>query len=113
MDIALKQRLVGASVLIALAVIVLPMLLGGPQPAELDFETRRYPIGESPPASVPPPAREAAGPTAKPLPTPGSTVKAAPEPEVVEPDKFRMPAWTGDIPENPGPSWTGCTKPFV
>ena len=29
MDRALKQRLVGASVLIALAVIVLPMLLGG------------------------------------------------------------------------------------
>lgn len=62
MDIALKQRLVGASVLIALAVVVLPMLLGGrqdraaqetrkielpPQPAELDFQTRRYPIGDA------------------------------------------------------------------
>ena len=61
MDIALKQRLVGASVLIALAVVVLPMLLGGrteeggatqkievpAQPPELDFETRRYPVGES------------------------------------------------------------------
>jgi DedD protein len=62
MDKALKQRLVGASVLIALAVIVLPMLLGGrpegaatepekielpPQPPELSFETRRYPIGET------------------------------------------------------------------
>jgi DedD protein len=62
MDKALKQRLVGASVLIALAVVVLPMLLGsrpnagtqGPekielpqQPPELSFETRRYPIGES------------------------------------------------------------------
>lgn len=62
MDVALKQRLVGATVLIALAVIVLPMLLSGrpedaaeesqkielpPQPAELDFQTRRYPIGET------------------------------------------------------------------
>jgi DedD protein len=62
MDIALKQRLVGAVVLIALAVVVLPMLLGGrpeqsaqeaqkielpPQPAELNFETRRYPIGQA------------------------------------------------------------------
>jgi cell division septation protein DedD len=62
MDVALKQRLVGATVLIALAVIVLPMLLGGrpeeagqesqkielpPQPSELDFETRRFPIGET------------------------------------------------------------------
>jgi cell division septation protein DedD len=62
MDKALKQRLVGASVLIALAVIVLPMLLGGrpegaatepekielpSQPSELNFETRRYPIGDT------------------------------------------------------------------
>jgi DedD protein len=62
MDKALKQRLVGASVLIALAVIVLPMLLGGrpegaspepekiefpEEPPELSFETRRYPIGET------------------------------------------------------------------
>ena len=66
MDKALKQRLVGASVLIALAVIVLPMLLGGRpeggtqqtqkielprQPPELDFDTRRYPIGEQASAS--------------------------------------------------------------
>jgi DedD protein len=61
MDKALKQRLVGASVLIALAIIVLPMLLSGrqdgarhepkkielpPQPQELSFDTRRYPVGE-------------------------------------------------------------------
>ena len=59
MDIALKQRLVGAIVIIALAVLVLPMLLGGrpdsseidsgkieipPQPSELSFETRRFPL---------------------------------------------------------------------
>jgi len=59
MDKALKQRLVGASVLIILAVIVLPMLLSGrsdtlkqesrqielpPKPEELSFETRRFPI---------------------------------------------------------------------
>jgi cell division septation protein DedD len=50
-------------VLIALAVVVLPMLLGGrpeegaeeaktielpPQPSELNFETRRFPLGETP-----------------------------------------------------------------
>ena len=60
MDQALKQRLVGASVLIILAIIVLPMLLSGqpdvqnetrsievpPKPAELSFETRRFPIGD-------------------------------------------------------------------
>ncbi|NOR19898.1 MAG: hypothetical protein GQ538_07390 [Xanthomonadales bacterium] len=60
MDKALKQRLVGASVLIILAVIVLPMLLSGrsdtlkqesrqielpPTPDELSVETRRFPVG--------------------------------------------------------------------
>jgi len=60
MDKALKQRLVGATVLIILAVIVLPMLLSGrsdtlntesrqielpPKPEELSFETRRFPVG--------------------------------------------------------------------
>jgi DedD protein len=68
-DIALKQRLVGASVLIALAIIILPMLLGGrpedgsssaqrieipEQPRELDFETRRFPVGDSPQQARPP-----------------------------------------------------------
>ena len=66
MDKALKQRLVGASVLIILAVIVLPMLLSGrsetlkqesrqielpAKPDELSFETRRFPVGIPKPAS--------------------------------------------------------------
>jgi len=89
MDIALKQRLVGASVLIALAVIVLPMLLGGRQegpatgshnieipaePPELDFETRRYPIGER---AVPQPENT---PDAvnKPLPEPAKSPASPP-----------------------------------
>ncbi|MGD8682022.1 MAG: SPOR domain-containing protein [Lysobacterales bacterium] len=85
MDIALKQRLVGAVVLIALAVIVLPMLLGGrpesglpetrkielpPQPPEMDFETRRFPVGESS-ARTPRAATESEAP-GKALPTPAS-----------------------------------------
>ena len=60
MDKALKQRLVGASVLIILAVIILPMLLSGrsetlkqesrqielpAKPDELSIETRRFPVG--------------------------------------------------------------------
>jgi DedD protein len=60
MDKALKQRLVGASVLIILAVIILPMLLSGrsdilkqesreielpAKPEELSIETRRFPVG--------------------------------------------------------------------
>jgi DedD protein len=91
MDKALKQRLVGASVLIALAVIVLPMLLGGrpggdpqelqkielpPQPSELDFETRRYPIGEQAPERQP----ESTPAVVKPLPTPGPAAESIPQP---------------------------------
>ncbi len=67
MDQALKQRLVGAIVLIIFAVIVLPMLLSGrsdtlkqesrqielpSKPEELSFETRRFPVGQ-PTASLP------------------------------------------------------------
>jgi DedD protein len=64
MDQALKQRLVGATVLIALGVILLPMLLSGQpelqnetarievpeKPPELSIETRRFPVGERGPA---------------------------------------------------------------
>lgn len=62
MDPALKQRLIGAAVLVALAVIFLPMLLKGPapdggashvpldMPAETDrrFETRELPLVPQP-----------------------------------------------------------------
>ena len=88
MDKALKQRLVGASVLIALAVIVLPMLLSGrpenasqqsqkielpPRPDELTFETRRFPVTE-PPAN----SRPAQEPVAKPDGGALATAKKAP-----------------------------------
>jgi DedD protein len=63
MDKALKQRLVGASVLVALAVLTLPMLLDGqnesrqdarpieipPRPPEVEFKPRRFPVGEQAP----------------------------------------------------------------
>ena len=95
MDIALKQRLVGATVLIALAVIVLPMLLGGrpegsiaqsrkieipAQPEDLDFETRRFPVGEKPGVTPVPD-------TPRPLPSPtrsgdsGETEDVSPGPD--------------------------------
>ena len=90
MDIALKQRLVGASVLIALAVVVLPMLLGGrpdnsiiesqkievsPQPSDIEFETRRYPIGETPVPNQPEP--ETTAPFTLPTPDPEDTSATA------------------------------------
>lgn len=75
MDKALKQRLVGASVLIILAVIVLPMLLSGrsdtlkqesrqielpEKPDEVSFEKRRFPVG-LPGRPVPASGQEDAG----------------------------------------------------
>ena len=41
MDASLKQRLIGAAVLVALAVIFLPMLIGGPEP---DTGTNTVPV---------------------------------------------------------------------
>jgi DedD protein len=113
MDTALKQRLVGASVLIALAVVVLPMLLGGrpdgdaqqsqkielpPPPSELDFETRRYPIGKPDPK----PQADRSEAVTKPLPSPGpppeasaESVPASPPDTMVEietiPDRVELP----------------------
>ena len=67
METALKQRLVGAAVLVALAVIFLPMLIQGPAPesgaADVsldvppqpggDFETREIPLpGKDPLESI-------------------------------------------------------------
>ena len=102
MDKALKQRLVGASVLVALAVIVLPMLLGGrpdgtaevrkielpPQPSELDFETRRYPIGAQP-GSEPAGSLEE---TVETLPAPRPLPQVTPsEPQTAEPGAAGAP----------------------
>jgi len=86
MDKALKQRLVGASVIIALVVIVLPMLLSGrpenpahqtqeielpPRPEALTFETRRFPVDQ---------------PQSAPAEEDRPVVKPATQPPAVEPD---------------------------
>jgi len=100
MDKALKQRMVGASVLIALAVIVLPMLLGGrpegdsqltrkielpAQPPELSFETRRYPIGEQGSAQQTKKDESTRDEPVRPLPAPKIPVEKVEEPEIVDP----------------------------
>ncbi|NIP18333.1 MAG: hypothetical protein GWM87_09380 [Xanthomonadales bacterium] len=101
MDKALKQRLVGASVLIVLAVIVLPMLLSGQpesqqdtrgievpaRPSELSFETRRFPIGE-----------QAGSPAA----TAGAQSAAVPGGEQTGDAPEEIPAMTERAPESPG-----------
>jgi DedD protein len=91
MDKALKQRLVGATVLILAAIIVLPMLLSGqsetlqqetlrievpPKPAELSFESRRFPVG----------SQNNGSPSANQASEPGQDVPQTPPSEEVLPD---------------------------
>ncbi len=102
MDIALKQRLVGATILIALAVIFLPLLLDGenrdgqstqpieiPERPDVDFQTRRLPIGDHGQAGDP--SETGAGLPESPQPRPETPVvndtepEAEPEPVVKEP----------------------------
>lgn len=90
MDTALKQRLVGASVLVALGVIFIPMLLDGPDdpvrlPEQPDrpFEERRLRVNLPEPDSArPEPER----------------VEPAPVPRSAEPDPDPPPATAQDQP---------------
>lgn len=129
MDNALKQRLVGASVLVALAVVVLPMLLGGetrsPQeartielpikPRETAFETRRFPIGTqepqqpsvlTPPAPAPAELQLRPPVTAtSPEPAPGEVTAAqAGTPAAPESAAAPLPAPTAPVADSVGDS---------
>ena len=104
MDKALKQRLVGATVLIILAVIVLPMLLSGrsetlkqesrqiempDQPDELSIETRRFPVGvpdrpEETPLQVATTPEQAGEPGEQAVPADSAGVSSAPAKPVVD-----------------------------
>jgi cell division septation protein DedD len=94
MDTALKQRLIGAVVLVALAVIFLPMLVKGPAPdsgvsdvpldvppaADGEFETRELPLvtpGNAPAAGAVGLQGQVAAPAAEPAPTAGTLQPAA------------------------------------
>jgi DedD protein len=74
MDPTLQKRLIGASVLIVLAIIFVPMLLDGsaqtgsetlplsiPEPPERDFETRIVPLGQAAVDTAPASVAEAIG----------------------------------------------------
>lgn len=94
MDTALKQRLIGAVVLVALAVIFLPMLVKGPAPdsgvsdvpldvppaADGEFETRELPLvtpGNAPATGAVGLQGQVAAPAAEPAPTAGTLQPAA------------------------------------
>lgn len=117
MDERLKQRIIGAVVLIVAAVVFLPMLLSGQdETVQVEVEVPeaplldREPIAPVEPAELPPAPTVAAMPeTLEPAPAPvepGATpepapvVEPAPEPETVtaapEPAPEPAPAATGD-----------------
>ncbi|WP_147652144.1 SPOR domain-containing protein [Vulcaniibacterium gelatinicum] len=126
MEPALKQRLVGAAVLVALAVIFLPMLVQGPAPEsgvsdvplempaapEGDYETRDLPLTAPAPAaaegvigldaSTPAAAGEAAPAASQ----PASEPEPAPQPDAAAPaaaqDKLPAPTAGGDYAVNFG-----------
>lgn len=77
MDAALKQRLIGAAVLVALAVIFLPMLVDGPAPQQGT---------SSVPLSIPTPPERSFETRELPV-TPASPAPAAPVGETVDPDR--------------------------
>lgn len=106
MDDALRQRLIGAAVIIALAVIFLPMFLDSPEPApttqQMDLaipprpdaggETRRLPL--DPAMSAPQPEGEAVlppagGGVAEPTPEPAPAASTAPPTASVAPPPAR------------------------
>jgi DedD protein len=130
MDSALKQRLIGAAVLVALAVIFLPMLLDGPQPEStrepvpLDIpvapESGRERQVREIPLTLPvtaPPAQPAAG-EPETLPTvdivPAERVDAldpADRPASEPSARTAAPSVTAPVPAAPAPSATESPAP--
>jgi DedD protein len=80
MDPALKQRLIGAAVLVALAVIFLPMLIGGPEPTA----TRRSEVSLDMPPAPERPLQTREIPLT--LPVPAAAPAAPPASRPVDPD---------------------------
>lgn len=106
MSPALKQRLIGAAVLIALAVIFLPMLIKGPAPAsglpDMSLDVPDAPTGDYKtvdlPLIAPPPAREGGALAGAPL------SEAAPAaPAATRPDGSALPTVDTAEQDNPLP----------
>ncbi len=88
MDTALKARLIGATLLVALAVLLIPELLSGRKPPDSATAqpegtrgTRTFTIELGSPAGDPAKTRQAPDPSEAPLPAPttGATAKQVPE----------------------------------
>jgi DedD protein len=121
MDAALKQRLIGAAVLVALAVIFLPMLVDGPDPQsnpssvpleippapERDFETRELPLG-TPGADA-----SAAAPADDPNRIVTVDTESAPQVDARPEDASPTPAGAAPTDAAAAPAPTGVVAPAV
>ncbi|MGO3127893.1 MAG: SPOR domain-containing protein [Luteimonas sp.] len=104
MSPALKQRLIGAAVLIALAVIFLPMLIKGPAPAsglpDMSLDVPDAPTGDYKtvdlPLIAPPPAREGGALAGAPL--------SEATPAATRPDGSALPTVDTAEQDNPLPA---------
>ncbi len=123
MESPLKQRLIGAAVLAALAIIFLPMLLKGPDVKEPDaaqvplsmpaapgqqFETRELPLDT--PEATTPPGGVLGVPAAAPAPA-TSIAAPMPAPETALPPAVATPAPTVTEPAKPGLAKPEPVKP--
>jgi DedD protein len=117
MDLSLKQRLLGAIVLIALAVIFVPMMLSGPPPQQSsetvnlaippapdrEFQNRVLPVDPTQPA-----ATTTAPVTSESL----ATVETPPRPaEIPQPTVDAPPPTPPPAAETPKPATPASTKP--
>ena len=117
MDSTLKQRLIGAAVLAALAIIFLPMLLKGPDVKEpdaaevplsmpatpgQDFETRELPL-TTPDTATPPGGVLGMAPGSTPPPAPEMTV---PDSAVADVEPLQGNDVAGSAPPTPAPAVT-------
>ena len=128
MDRSLKERLIGAAVLVGLAVWLIPWLLDGPVPvvdtasealqipapeSSTSLQTRTIRLDESRPPSAPAEERDAASPG--PAPADASSAQGAPDAleasagpaeEATAPaDEERTPADAGPAAETSGEAW--------
>ncbi|MBS0556839.1 MAG: SPOR domain-containing protein [Proteobacteria bacterium] len=124
MDSALKQRLIGAAVLIALAVIFVPMFLGNappppqnttlnldiPKPPDRDFQTRTLPVEGAAPAPAASPDKVATVDTNATPRTDARPEDSTPAPAVAQP---AAPPRAEPAKPTPAPVAAAVATPFA
>jgi DedD protein len=108
MDQGLKERLVGAAVLVAIAVWLIPWVLDGPEknpietgPASLQLPAAQEPVPmrtQTLKLGEPPAAAQPAAPATESTDAPAETVVAAATPELTQPASTTAPASVATLP---------------